>query len=155
MQSSEQKLVSIPSRCIVYLAPLPDRTFNGRVFSEYYRKTFQFDNELEMTMGMNDLFDSIGFPQAAYQPRSFFDKQSKQTIRKAEDTLDSNLDEMLENQKVTFIVNVQYRQNATWQGSITWVEQNRTQHFRSTFEMMQLMDEAAHQGEANIISWED
>ncbi len=44
--------------------------------------------------------------------------------------------------RATFLVQVQFRQNATWQGTITWTEQKKTNHFRSTLEMVKLMDSA-------------
>ena len=44
--------------------------------------------------------------------------------------------------KGTFVVRIQYTQNNSWQGSITWTEKNQTEHFRSALEMMQLMDNA-------------
>jgi hypothetical protein len=42
----------------------------------------------------------------------------------------------------TFVIKVIYRQNATWQGSIQWIEGKQTQQFRSELEMLKLMDEA-------------
>ena len=42
----------------------------------------------------------------------------------------------------TFLVCVQYRQNATWQGSVTWVDEQREQYFRSTLELLKLIDGA-------------
>ena len=44
-------------------------------------------------------------------------------------------------EKATFVVQVQFRQNASWQGTVTWAEQNETRHFRSTLELIKLMDE--------------
>ncbi|HHY63462.1 MAG TPA: hypothetical protein GX501_00290 [Clostridiaceae bacterium] len=44
--------------------------------------------------------------------------------------------------KATFIIKVLFRQNATWQGKIQWVEKNKTQNFRSDLEMLKLMDDA-------------
>jgi hypothetical protein len=41
-----------------------------------------------------------------------------------------------------FMVRVQHRQNGTWQGRITWVEENRTVNFRSIWEMIKLMENA-------------
>ena len=46
------------------------------------------------------------------------------------------------NGKGTFVVRIQYTQNNSWQGSITWTEKNMTEHFRSALEMMQLMHNA-------------
>ena len=45
-------------------------------------------------------------------------------------------------EKATFVVQVQFRQNATWQGTVTWAEKNETRHFRSTLELIRLMDES-------------
>ncbi|PWL48650.1 MAG: hypothetical protein DBY36_08935 [Clostridiales bacterium] len=44
--------------------------------------------------------------------------------------------------KATFVVHVQYRQNATWQGSVVWAEKNKTQRFRSALELLKLIDSA-------------
>lgn len=40
----------------------------------------------------------------------------------------------------TFLIQVQYNQNSTWQGKILWVEKNKTQYFRSALEMLMLME---------------
>lgn len=40
----------------------------------------------------------------------------------------------------TFIVKILNKQNSTWQGSVTWVEEQRTQHFRSALELIKLID---------------
>ena len=44
--------------------------------------------------------------------------------------------------KASFIVRVNSRQNATWQGSISWTEKGGTKHFRSALELLKLMDSA-------------
>ena len=45
-------------------------------------------------------------------------------------------------EQATFVVHVQFRQNATWQGTIQWLEEKKTQKFRSMLEMLKLMDQA-------------
>lgn len=45
-----------------------------------------------------------------------------------------------ERNKGTFIVKVMNTQNSTWQGSITWVEEQKTQNFRSALEMIKMID---------------
>ena len=37
---------------------------------------------------------------------------------------------------------VKYRQNATWQGTVTWADKNKQQNFRSALELIKLMDSA-------------
>ena len=42
----------------------------------------------------------------------------------------------------TFIVRVQHRQNSSWQGRITWMENDKTIQFRSVWEMIKLIESA-------------
>ncbi len=42
----------------------------------------------------------------------------------------------------TFIVKVMNQQNATWQGSVTWVDEQREEYFRSALELLKLIDGA-------------
>ena len=49
---------------------------------------------------------------------------------------------MLSGKHATFIVQIQYRQNATWQGQIVWAEKNETKYFRSALELIKLIDSA-------------
>ena len=51
-----------------------------------------------------------------------------------------NADKLQESQQPTFMVKVQYRQNASWQGTIRWLEGNVEKPFRSTLELIKLMD---------------
>lgn len=42
----------------------------------------------------------------------------------------------------TFAVRVLFWQNASWQGSVTWLEGDKEVHFRSVLELVMLMDSA-------------
>ena len=42
----------------------------------------------------------------------------------------------------TFVLKIMNRQNSTWQGTVTWVEENKTQNFRSALELLKLIDGA-------------
>ena len=55
---------------------------------------------------------------------------------------------MEKGKKTTFLVEVQYRQNATWQGNVTWVEKSEKQPFRSALELLKLIDSALEKNEA-------
>ena len=43
-------------------------------------------------------------------------------------------------EKATFVINVQYRQHASWQGKVTWLEAKKKCSFRSALELIKLMD---------------
>ena len=49
---------------------------------------------------------------------------------------------LAENQKGTFIVKINHTDNASWQGQVTWADKNITKNFRSTLELIKLMDGA-------------
>lgn len=81
------------------------------------------------------------FPQASTSARSFTSTQFSgvdrlDKVRSPEDFIENR------GQKGTFFLNVRYRQNSSWQGSVTWVEEQREQHFRSALELLKLIDGA-------------
>jgi hypothetical protein len=59
----------------------------------------------------------------------------------------------------SFLVQIKFRQNNCWQGTIQWLEGQKTCSFRSVLEMLRLMDEAlektaAPEDRQDIRSWE-
>lgn len=49
----------------------------------------------------------------------------------------------------TFIIKILNKQHSTWQGSVTWVEEQKTQNFRSALELLKMIDGALDE-EADI-----
>lgn len=58
--------------------------------------------------------------------------------------------------RTTFVVQIQFVQNSSWQGTVAWTEQKKEQRFRSTLELIKLMDEAleAERGDKAETSWD-
>ena len=42
----------------------------------------------------------------------------------------------------TFIIQIAYQQNDTWQGTLKWMNQGKEAHFRSTLELIHMIDTA-------------
>ena len=42
----------------------------------------------------------------------------------------------------TFVIKIVNQQNATWQGSVTWTEEQKVQNFRSALELLKLINGA-------------
>ena len=59
----------------------------------------------------------------------------------------------------SFIVRVQHRQNSSWQGTLTWMERDKTVHFRSIWEMIKLVESALNENgsmeNSSELSWSD
>lgn len=51
---------------------------------------------------------------------------------------------MMQEQDVSqsFVVNIRSTENHTWHGTVTWVEGKKQLNFRSTLELLKLMDSA-------------
>ena len=116
-----------------------DKELCGLLKNDFLNRTVYFSNSWKMIKIMESIYDELSFPRASVNDKLFLTKNKKRdnSLFIAEDDMISE-----KKQKAKFIINVQYRQNATWQGTIQWVEENRTQNFRSTLEMLKLIDEA-------------
>jgi len=130
--------------------------FKGRIYHPASGRQDSFDRVYELLMKLEDIFDTYGFPQHTHSLRSFRNSRMSnlQITGKEQRHVTEDLTEMekevLNNEKTgkaTFVINVLFRQNATWQGRIQWVEKNKTQYFRSDLEMLKLMDDALNKND--------
>ena len=153
--SIDGKAVIIPNgatRVLVCVYDLRDEEPGGRWYNPYQPQAVRFESVLQLLNGMEELYDDLSFPQPAFCRRSW--RQGKETrdryrSRKKEVKryMSDEVFQEKRGEKATFVVQVQFRQNATWQGTVTWTEKNETRHFRSTLELIRLMDESLSMGQ--------
>ena len=138
-------ITSMSTRVQVSVISSDDCEIAGYIYSPFYERYFRFSNALELLVRMNEMFDDLKFPQSSVEYRSFRNKRNRLDSGERDESLVS---EVIQNENVQakFVVHVQFRQNATWQGTIEWVEENKTQRFRSALEMLKLMEEALSTG---------
>jgi hypothetical protein len=48
----------------------------------------------------------------------------------------------------TFIVKINHSQDDTWHGEVVWADENKSVKFRSTLELLRLIDEAVKSGKS-------
>ena len=135
----------------------------GELYSQYLEAPYVFYDLLRMIEKMEEIFDLKGFPQAFLKPRTF--NGARRAVGKnkliknctMKDIMDLKTLEGPDGVKCTFEIAVRFRQNATWQGQITWAEKNLKQNFRSVLEMLRLMDEALMEDvkEKRVVEWEN
>lgn len=122
---------------------------SGRIWHCYRKEPQKFENIIELLRFMDELYDAICFPQSAVRLRNFV-KPKRRGMENGEKRPQKARTKILTKEEVlsqrgacaTFCVYVQYRQNATWQGSISWIEYGRTMKFRSALELLMLIDNA-------------
>lgn len=83
------------------------------------------------------------FPQCTIQYRSWAApaQSDAKTVRACK--IEGKAGEQGEPRGSTFILSVLYQQNATWQGTVRWMEGRQSRPYRSVNELLRLMDEAA------------
>lgn len=130
-----------PNILCICIDSVNNREGKGRLYHCYSRKAVQFENEFQLIAKMDGLFEKINYPQAAMKSRQFIEKENTRT-QEAVRVMDK--DEVINQtgEQATFIVHVQYRQNATWQGQVVWAEKKITKNFRSALELLKLIDNA-------------
>lgn len=116
-------------------------SFRGRIYHRYAPVPLLFDGAEHLLLAAEALFDNWNYPQPGLLARSFFPRPAQRGNRCMDRQPTEDLSEHTGG-RATFTVQVAYRQNATWQGTVTWLEKGKQSHFRSALELIKLMDSA-------------
>ena len=108
-----------------------DSILSGRLYHPCLSEGDSFRSLMEFFRKMEDLLDGMQFPQSFTAVRSFSDPPLRTGRPPGAD--------MREGRCATFAVRVLFRQNASWQGSVSWLEGSREESFRSALELAFLM----------------
>lgn len=110
------------------------QVFCGRFYNPCLAEGKSFDSLMQFILEMEEMLDGMQFPQAFRAARSF--SPPPQFLSSP-----ASLEEE-KGQLATFAVRILFRQNASWQGSVTWIEGGREECFRSVMELVLLMNSA-------------
>ncbi|WP_455581050.1 hypothetical protein [Dysosmobacter sp.] len=108
-------------------------SFSGRLYNPYWKEGREFQNVMQFLREMEGLLDRMKLPQSFTAKRSFAPPPSGTVPTLADGGHPSG-------KKATFQLRVIFRQNASWQGSVLWMESRREESFRSVLELLLLMD---------------
>lgn len=139
-----QNYLGIRNGVVVCVQHVDQHEFSGVFHHAYDRDPVPFSSEVELLIRLDEFFDSLKFPFSATSSRNFIRHANTPTdMITEEDRVMEDKDILMNHGEVgTFIIRVQQRQNSSWQGRITWVDEDKTVYFRSVWEMMKLIDEA-------------
>ncbi|WP_343250376.1 hypothetical protein [Diplocloster hominis] len=117
-----------------------DKVACGKLYSMYYKQEFDFYGLDQLLLIMDDIMDSVNYPQSSVGHRHFkgsspyFLDLSGWTLRK---DLNSPGEERFNAAKTGVEIRVYYRQQASMQGEIR--VKGRKVYFRSGMELMRLL----------------
>ncbi|MEG0898860.1 MAG: hypothetical protein RSD67_08340 [Oscillospiraceae bacterium] len=122
----------------------------GKWFSPYNQEPVVINSYMQLIDSVDDFYDQYGMIQPTTQRRSLLRCKSKQpqAAKEVKKYMSDDIFEKQIGEKGTFIIQVKYRQHSSWQGSVEWVETGEKKMFRSTMELIKMIDEAL---EKNII----
>ena len=154
----------------VLIDELKSSVLIGRIYHPSTQKVVDFSGVCDLLSKLEGMYNALSFPQATHDLRSFFKKKIRIVVGARQETKDNTDDREVSvkvtdkndeikiepSGKGTFIIRVLYRQNATWQGNIQWVEGKKTQNFRSDLEMLKLIDDAVRNDEEedDVAKWD-
>lgn len=133
---------------------------SGTLYSYHYCAGTRFFSVLDLVNTLESLLNSLNCPQPAMLTRSFeeggrFTTKEVFQVNDIDKIVESAVAQAEPQQSATFVVNVLYRQNASWQGTVNWVNKKKTVQFRSMLELIRLMDSALNSGEQVVVDWKE
>ena len=111
-----------------------NEVLSGRFYNPYLETGREFHSLTQFLMEMEQALDAMEFPKSFTATRCFAPAPDGRSAPPGT--------EFRAGQLATFAVRVIFRQNASWQGSVLWLEGEREQSFRSVLELIFLMDNA-------------
>ncbi|WP_087065672.1 hypothetical protein [Intestinibacillus massiliensis] len=115
------------------------REMSGFVYHQTIAGGRRFDNLMQLLLTVEHILEDMDFPRAMNERRSF----SKSAAVLSQENAG---DEPRTGRLATFFVRMMFRQNASWQGMVTWSEGASEETFRSALELIFLMDSALTAG---------
>lgn len=120
---------------MIYVDSYHDGIPVGRFHIVSNEEAVPFLSLSQLLLGISNALDKENFPQSFSTLRKF------QPLPKQENPPYASVSTKKGN-AATFSVRLLFRQNASWQGVVTWIEKNREEYFRSVLELVMLLDNA-------------
>ena len=152
-----QWYIGAPNGVVLCINRNDEGELAGEFYHSYSEKPVPFQGIGQMTLRMEKLYDWLRFPHPGTNSRSFTETAKPDGKIHERNRIMSDESLLTKHGDIgTFIVRVQHRQNSSWQGRITWMEEDRTIQFRSVWEMIKLIENAVDSvstDEGEEITW--
>lgn len=112
------------------------KQITGILINPFFPHAMYFDNIIQFLFLIDEMLDSLNWPQESMECRLFASGDTEFTPS------DQYSQEELNSIRpiAAFKINVLFRQNASWQGSVIWLDSSVESPFRSVLELIMLLD---------------
>jgi hypothetical protein len=125
---------------VVCIDGCTDGVCAGRLINPGLPEPIVFRGVMQFLQEMEKLLDDMRFPEPFARTRSFASPAALSSVNTAQG--------MAQGRLATFNLRVLFRQNASWQGSIQWLEGRQEESFRSVLELLLLINSTLTQEQA-------
>jgi len=124
-----------------------DACMKGVLYHTSLSEGKEFKSLTQMILAIEEIMENTGFPKATTEGRRFNSFKNSTgdfefSGQESEMTDKERNFEKLRGQAGTFKMKILFRQHASWQGSVSWLEGSKNQPFRSALELIMLMNSA-------------
>ena len=141
----EKKNIQSPGTICICVDEYDPHSILGRIYQSGNETPLYFNEIGRMLILTDRILDEQHYPQPSTSGRSFMKRKQNQSKAKERTPMQKKTEVTQKGGKGTFVVQIQYRQHATWQGKVLWAEKNETMQFRSALELLKLIDGALDQ----------
>ena len=120
---------------LIYVDSFENGVPEGQYQNPCREECVQFHGLMQLIMKLEQSLDVENIPQSFNKVRTFFPLTGYWPDGPAGER--PRMGKMS-----TFVVQILFRRNASWQGTITWLDKKQTQNFRSVLELIVLMNSA-------------
>lgn len=114
------------------------KNLKGILYNPFYQTPMYFENLSQCLFMMEQVMDSLDFPQRGTESRTFcHQEEAARSWQRAASHEEEKMPTL-----AMFQIKILFRQNSSWQGNLIWQERELEAPFRSVLELIGLLDSA-------------
>lgn len=150
---ADGRYIGTPNGMVLCVDGIGGGMMKGCLYHGYQKEGIAFYGYETIIRVAEELFFALDYPFQGTEDRAicrrahrFSKKKGMERVLMDEELLEKHGD------LGTFVVRVQHRQHSSWQGSVTWLEENRSEYFRSVLELIKIIDGVLDETEGRDVS---
>lgn len=137
----KQRYIGVSNGIVLCVDRYGGGTIEGRMYHGYQKENIHFYGYEKVIKIAEGLFNALGFPFMGTGDRDIHGNirscdrtEGMERVLSEEELLKKHGD------KGTFVIRVRHRQHSSWQGEITYLEEDKSVCFRSLLELIKIID---------------